>query len=147
MAKAKPLTLSSEDRSRLESITKTRTLQAQTVTRARILLLKADGESVDSIADRISFVEFSNDNFNMQEIYDMNNPDVLFDSAIISSLITSCSFIYISQKVGEMPRLQVIDGRQCLVIQIDERLEVNGISVNPDTGEVIDRTAEGYVEE
>ena len=42
MAKAKPLTLSSEDRSRLESITKTRTLQAQTVTRARILLLKAD---------------------------------------------------------------------------------------------------------
>ena len=42
---------------------------------------------------------------------------------------------------------QVIDGRQCLVIQIDERLEVNGISVNPDTGEVIDRTADGYVEE
>ena len=42
---------------------------------------------------------------------------------------------------------QVIDGRQCLVIKIDERLEVNGISVNPDTGEVIDRTAEGYVEE
>ena len=53
MAKAKPLTLSSEDRSRLESITKTRTLQAQTVTRARILLLKADGESVDSIADKV----------------------------------------------------------------------------------------------
>lgn len=53
-------------------------------------------KAVDSIADRISFVEFSNDNFNMQEIYDMNNPDVLFDSAIISSLITSCSFIYIS---------------------------------------------------
>lgn len=68
-------------------------------------------KAVDSIADRISFVEFSNDNFNMQEIYDMNNPDVLFDSAIISSLVTSCSFIYISQKVGEMPRLQVIDGR------------------------------------
>ena len=41
---------------------------------------------------------------------------------------------------------QIIDGRQCLVIQIDERLEVNGISVNPDTGEVIDRTADGYVE-
>ena len=53
MAKAKPLTLSSEDRSRLESITKTRTLQAQTVTRARILLLKADGESVDAIADKV----------------------------------------------------------------------------------------------
>ena len=53
MAKTKPITLSSEDRSRLESITKTRTLQAQTVTRARILLLKADDESVDTIADKV----------------------------------------------------------------------------------------------
>ena len=53
MAKAKPLTLSPEDRSRLEAITKTRTLQAQTVTRARILLLKAGGESIDSIADKV----------------------------------------------------------------------------------------------
>lgn len=41
---------------------------------------------------------------------------------------------------------QVIDGRQCLVIQIDERLVVNGISVNPDTGEVIDRNVEEYIE-
>ena len=53
MAKAKPLILSTEDRLRLEAITKARTLQAQTVTRARILLLKADGESVDSIADKV----------------------------------------------------------------------------------------------
>ena len=53
MAKAKPLTLSFEDRSRLETITKTRTLQAQTVTRARILLLKADGESIDAIAEKV----------------------------------------------------------------------------------------------
>lgn len=53
MAKAKPITLSTEDRSRLESITKARTLQAQTVTRARILLLKANGESVDAIAEKV----------------------------------------------------------------------------------------------
>ena len=53
MAKVKPLTLSFEDRSRLETITKTRTLQAQTVTRARILLLKADGESIDAIAEKV----------------------------------------------------------------------------------------------
>lgn len=53
MAKAKPISLSSEDRKRLETITKARTLQAQTVTRARILLLKADGESVDSIAEKV----------------------------------------------------------------------------------------------
>lgn len=69
-------------------------------------------KAVDSIADRLSFVEFANDNFNMGEIYNMNNPDVLFDSAIISALITSCSFIYISHKIGEMPRLQIIDGRR-----------------------------------
>jgi hypothetical protein len=31
----------------------------------------------------------------------------------------------------------MIEGRQCLVIQIDEHLEVNGITVNPNTGEVI----------
>lgn len=53
--------------------------------------------------------------------------------------------IKINSDKTDIVSTQVIDGRQCLVIQIDERLEVNGISVNPDTGEVIDRTAEGYV--
>ena len=53
MAKAKPLILSAEERSRLETITKARTLQAQIVIRARILLLKANGESVDSIAEKV----------------------------------------------------------------------------------------------
>lgn len=53
MAKAKPLTLSTEERSQLETITRTRTLQAQVVSRARILLLKADGHSVDSIAEKV----------------------------------------------------------------------------------------------
>lgn len=53
MAKAKPLTLSIEERSQLETITRTRTLQAQVVARARILLLKADGYSVDSIAEKV----------------------------------------------------------------------------------------------
>ena len=55
--------------------------------------------------------------------------------------------IKINSDKTDIVSTQVIDGRQCLVIQIDKRLEVNGISVNPDTGEVIDRTAEGYVEE
>ena len=55
--------------------------------------------------------------------------------------------IKINSDKTDIVSTQVIDGRQCLVIQFDERLEVNGISVNPDTGEVIDRTAEGYVEE
>lgn len=55
--------------------------------------------------------------------------------------------IKINSDKTDIVSTQVIDGRQCLVIQIDERLEVNGISVNPDTGEVIDRTADRYVEE
>ena len=54
--------------------------------------------------------------------------------------------IKINSDKTDIVSTQVIDGRQCLVIQIDERLVVNGISVNPDTGEVIDRTADGYVE-
>ena len=51
--KAVAITLSSEDRSYLEMQTKARTIQAQTVMRARILLLKADGLSIDAIADKV----------------------------------------------------------------------------------------------
>lgn len=54
--------------------------------------------------------------------------------------------IKINSDKTDIVSTQVIDGRQCLVIQIDERLEVNGISVNPDTGEVIDRNEEEYIE-
>lgn len=51
--KATIITLTPEDRSYLELQTRSRTIQAQTVCRARILLLKADGESIDSIADKV----------------------------------------------------------------------------------------------
>lgn len=51
--KASTITLSSEDRTYLETQTKARTIQAQTVARARILLLKADGVSIDTIADKV----------------------------------------------------------------------------------------------
>lgn len=53
MTKAQPLELTSEERTQLETITRTRTLQSQVVSRAKILLLKADGESVNSIADKV----------------------------------------------------------------------------------------------
>ena len=53
MAKAKPITISTEDRELLESLMRTRTIQASIMNRARIILLKADGESVDSIADKV----------------------------------------------------------------------------------------------
>ncbi len=51
--KATTITLSDDDRILLEKITKTRTIQLQTAQRARILLLKAEGLSNDSIAERV----------------------------------------------------------------------------------------------
>ena len=51
--KATVITLSPEDRAFLEEQTRARTIQAQTVIRARILLLKADGISIDAIADKV----------------------------------------------------------------------------------------------
>lgn len=51
--KATTIILSSEDRAYLETQTKARTIQAQTVLRARILLLKADGMTIDAIADKV----------------------------------------------------------------------------------------------
>lgn len=68
------------------------------------------GKSVDSLADRLVFKEFTDDNFDINQIYQMNNPDVLFDSAVLSALIASCCFIYISPDDEGFPRLQVIDG-------------------------------------
>ena len=67
-------------------------------------------KAVDTLADRLVFREFANDNFNINEIYNMNNPDILFDSAILCALISSCCFIYISNDETGYPRLQVIDG-------------------------------------
>lgn len=66
-------------------------------------------KAVDSLADRIVFDSFRNDNFGLNEIYRLNNSDVLFDSAVLSALISSCSFIYISAN-NNYPELQVIDG-------------------------------------
>ncbi len=51
--KAFNLILSDEDRANLEAQTRARTIQAQTVNRARILLLKADGMSINDIADKV----------------------------------------------------------------------------------------------
>lgn len=67
-------------------------------------------KSVDSIADRLIFRKFDDEIFEINEIFRMNNPDVFFDSAILSALIGSCCFVYISQGEEEVPRLQVIEG-------------------------------------
>ena len=65
-------------------------------------------KGVDSLADRLVFREFANDMFSVNDIFRDNNPDVFFDSAVLSTLIASCSFIYISKLDGEV-KLQVIE--------------------------------------
>lgn len=67
-------------------------------------------KAVDALADRLCFREFENDNFNMNQIFNLNNKDILVDSAMLGALITSCDFIYISRGEDGFPRLQVIDG-------------------------------------
>ncbi len=68
------------------------------------------GKAVDSLADRLQFREFGDDYFDLNQIYNLNNKDILIDSAILAALISSCSFIYISKDESGFPRLQVIDG-------------------------------------
>lgn len=51
--RASSIELSKEEREYLELQTRARTIQAQTVTRARILLLRADAVSIDAIADKV----------------------------------------------------------------------------------------------
>ena len=66
-------------------------------------------KAVDSMADRLVFREFEDDNLGMGEVFQMNNQDVLIDSAILGALISACDFVYVS-KDDEGVRLQVIDG-------------------------------------
>ena len=66
-------------------------------------------KGVDSLADRLVFRKFENDDFEVTEIFEQNNPDIFFDSAILSALIGSCSFIYLSKGDNEEVRLQVIE--------------------------------------
>jgi len=68
------------------------------------------GKAVDTLADRLVFREFENDYFDMMEIFRMNNPDIITDSAILAALIGSCSFVYIAPDDDNFPRLKVIDG-------------------------------------
>lgn len=67
-------------------------------------------KAVDSLADRTVFDTFDRDDFQISEIYRLNNSDVLFDSAALSALISSCSFIYIGRGADGYPFMQVIDG-------------------------------------
>lgn len=68
-------------------------------------------KAVDSLADRLVFRKFANDVYGFNEVYDQNNKDVLIDSAILASLISACSFIYVVPNGDDLPKLRVIDGR------------------------------------
>lgn len=67
-------------------------------------------KAVDSLADRLVFNTFREDNFQFNRIFQMNNADILFDSAIHAALVGGCSFVYISRDAEGGPRLQVLDG-------------------------------------
>ena len=72
-------------------------------------------KAVDNLADRLQFDSFEHDEFNFQSLYDQNNPDILFDDAMLSALISSCAFVLITKGTenevdGQRIRFQVIDG-------------------------------------
>ena len=75
---------------------------------------------VDALADRLSYYRFAEDNFNIGKIYAENNPDVLFDNAILSAMISSCCFLYLAQGDDGRPRIEVIDGGNATGV-IDEQ--------------------------
>ena len=87
-------------------------------------------KAVDSVADRLVFREFAEDNFNINEIFQMNSADVLFDDAALSALINSCSFVYISEGEEDIPRLQVIQGSEATgILDPITRLLTEGYAV------------------
>ena len=88
-------------------------------------------KAVDGLADRLQFDQFQNDNFKFKEMFDQNNPDIFFDDAILSALITSCSFVYISKGAGEgRVRFQIIDGTNATGVLDDfTKLLVEGYAV------------------
>lgn len=91
-------------------------------------------KAVDSLADRLQFDKFENDNFYFADMFNHNNPDIFFDDAILSALISSCSFVLIT-KGGEFNqetqmRFQTIDGGNATGI-IDDftKLLIEGYAV------------------
>lgn len=91
-------------RERVDSLTIPKEVKAQ-----YLATLGRCGKAVDCLADRLVFRRFADDDFGLDEIFQMNNPDVFFDSAILNALIASCCFVYISMGEEGFPRLQVIE--------------------------------------
>ena len=72
-------------------------------------------KAVDNLADRLQFDGFEDDVFDFITMFNQNNPDILYDDAILSALITACSFVLITRgekdaEGNRKTRFQVIDG-------------------------------------
>ena len=87
-------------------------------------------KAVDSLSDRLVFGGFKDDAYNLTEIYQLNNQDVLVDSAILGALICSCSFIYITQNENGEPLMRTIDaGRATGVIDSTTNMLKEGYAI------------------
>lgn len=71
-------------------------------------------KAVDNLADRLQFDRFENDIFEFTSMFDQNNPDIFYDDAMLSALISSCAFVFVSRgeknDLGQRIRFQIIDG-------------------------------------
>lgn len=87
-------------------------------------------KAVDHLADRLQFDDFEDDTFQFASMFDSNNPDIFFDDAMLSALITSCSFVFVSKGSNGKVRFQVIDGTNATGI-IDDftKLMIEGYAV------------------
>lgn len=91
-------------------------------------------KAVDGLADRLQFDTFDNDQYNLNDMFGFNTPDIFFDDCILSSLITSCSFVLVTRGKdavdGKRVRFQVIDGEHATGI-IDDytKLMTEGYAV------------------
>lgn len=77
-------------------------------------------KAVDILADRLQFDEFEDDIFNFTDMFALNNPDIFYDDAILSALINSCSFVYVSKG-------SVIDGKKQMRFQVIDGSSATGI--------------------
>ena len=117
-------------------------------------------KSVDSLADRLQFRGFKDDVLDMQPIFNMNNPDTLYDSAILSALIGSCSFIYLAKSADGYPVMRVIDGSHatgmidestglldegyCILLEDDNRRPLQEAYLTPERTDIYEKGRFSY---
>ena len=86
-------------------------------------------KAVDALADRLVFREFQNDSFGLNEIYKLNNSDIMVDNAISSALIASCAFAYISTE-DKRPVIEVIQASRATgILDVATNLLTEGYAI------------------